>query len=159
MENVKEFLMTLEEQDKLKEQIDYLKNEKRKEIAEKINVARGYGDLSENSEYDAAKAEQAENEELLKELEHRLKYSKVVDTQSNDGKTVNVGVTVKVKNMELSKELILTVTGTIGADPMNGKISVDSPTAKALIGKKAGATVTAETPTGPKKFKIIEIMK
>lgn len=159
MENVKEFLMTLEEQDKLKEQIDYLKNEKRKEIAEKINVARGYGDLSENSEYDAAKAEQAENEELLKELEHRLKYSKVVDTQSNDGKTVNVGVTVKVKNMELSKELILTVTGTIGADPMNGKISVDSPIAKALIGKKAGATVTAETPTGPKKFKIIEIMK
>ena len=73
MDNVKEFLMTLEEQDKLKEQIDYLKNEKRKEIAEKINVARGYGDLSENSEYDAAKAEQAENEELLKELEHRLK--------------------------------------------------------------------------------------
>lgn len=159
MENVKEFLMTLEEQDKLKEQIDYLKNEKRKEIAEKINVARGYGDLSENSEYDAAKAEQAENEELLKELEHRLKYSKVVDTQSNDGKTVNVGVTVKVKNMELSKELVLTVTGTIGADPMNGKISVDSPIAKALIGKKAGATVTAETPTGPKKFKIIEIIK
>lgn len=159
MENVKEFLMTLEEQNKLKEQIDYLKNEKRKEIAEKINVARGYGDLSENSEYDAAKAEQAENEELLKELEHRLKYSKVVDTDSNDGKTVNVGVTVKVKNMELGTEMVFTITGTIGADPMNGKISVDSPIAKALIGKKAGSTVVADTPTGPKKFKIVEIVK
>ena len=159
MENVKEFLMTLEEQNKLKEQIDYLKNEKRKEIAEKINVARGYGDLSENSEYDAAKAEQAENEELLKELEHRLKYSKVVDTDSNDGKTVNVGVTVKVKNMELGTEMVFTITGTIGADPMNGKISVDSPIAKDLIGKGASSTAVADTPTGRKKFKIVEIVK
>ena len=159
MENLNEFLMTLEEQDKLKEQIDYLKNEKRKEIAEKINVARGYGDLSENSEYDAAKAEQAENEELLKELEHRLKYSKVVDADSNDGKTVNVGVTVKVKSLDLGKEMVLTITGTIGADPMNGKISVESPIAKALIGKKVGATATADTPSGAKKFKILEILK
>ncbi len=159
MENIKEFLMTQEEQDKLKEQIDYLKNDKRKEIAEKINVARGYGDLSENSEYDAAKAEQAENEELLKDLENRLKYSKVVSIDAIDGKTVNVGVTVKVKNMELSKEMVLTITGTIGADPMNGKISIDSPIAKALIGHKAGATVVAETPAGPKKFKIVEILK
>ncbi len=159
MDNIKEFLMTLEEQNKLKEQIDYLKNEKRKEIAEKINVARGYGDLSENSEYDAAKAEQAENEELLKELEHRLKYSKVVDTDSNDGKTVNVGVTVKVKYMDLAEEYVLTITGAIGADPMNGKISVESPIAKAIVGKKVGATVTADTPSGPKKIKILEIVK
>ncbi len=159
MDNLREFLMTQEEQDKLKEQIDYLKNEKRKEIAEKINVARGYGDLSENSEYDAAKAEQAENEELLKTLEHRLKYSKIVDAESIDGKTVNVGVTVKVKNMELGKEMILTITGSIGADPMNGKISVESPIAKALIGKKVGSTAVAETPAGSKKFKILEILK
>ena len=159
MENVREFLMTQEEQDKLKEQIDYLKNEKRKEIAEKINVARGYGDLSENSEYDAAKAEQAENEELLKDLEHRLKYSKVVSADASDGKTVNVGVTVKVKNIELNNEMVLTITGTIGADPMNGKISIESPIAKALIGNKVGATVVAETPTGPKQFKILEIVK
>ncbi|MBE7060184.1 MAG: transcription elongation factor GreA [Ruminococcaceae bacterium] len=159
MENIREFLMTQEEQDKLKEQIDYLKNEKRKEIAEKINVARGYGDLSENSEYDAAKAEQAENEELLKDLEHRLKYSKVVSADASDGKTVNVGVTVRVKNMELKNEMTLSITGTIGADPMNGKISIESPIAKALIGNKVGATVVAETPTGPKKFKILEILK
>ena len=159
MENLREFLMTQEEQDKLKEQIDYLKNEKRKEIAEKINVARGYGDLSENSEYDAAKAEQAENEELLKDLEHRLKYSKIVDAESIDGKTVNVGVTVKVKNMELGNEMVLTITGSIGADPMNGKISIESPIAKALIGKKVGSTAVAETPAGPKKFKILEILK
>ena len=77
MENLNEFLMTLEEQDKLKEQIDYLKNEKRKEIAEKINVARGYGDLSENSEYDAAKAEQAENEELLTKMEEYAEYGTI----------------------------------------------------------------------------------
>ncbi len=159
MDNLREFLMTQEEQDKLKEQIDYLKNEKRKEIAEKINVARGYGDLSENSEYDAAKAEQAENEELLKTLEHRLKYSKIVDAESIDGKTVNVGVTVKVKNMELGNEMVLTITGSIGADPMNGKISVESPIAKALIGKKVGSTAVAETPAGSKKFKILEILK
>ena len=159
MENIREFLMTQEEQDKLKEQIDYLKNEKRKEIAEKINVARGYGDLSENSEYDAAKAEQAENEELLKDLEHRLKYSKVVSADASDGNTVNVGVTVRVKNMELKNEMTLSITGTIGADPMNGKISIESPIAKALIGNKVGATVVAETPTGPKKFKILEILK
>ena len=159
MDNVREFLMTQEEQDKLKVQIDYLKNEKRKEIAEKINVARGYGDLSENSEYDAAKAEQAENEELLKILEHRLKYSKIVDAESIDGKTVNVGVTIRVKNMELGKEMTLTITGTIGADPMKGKISVESPIAKALIGKKVGTTAVAETPGGLKKFKILEIVK
>lgn len=159
MENLNEFLMTQEEQDKLKEQIDYLKNEKRKEIAEKINVARGYGDLSENSEYDAAKAEQAENEEHLKELEHRLKYSKVVDSDSHDGKTVNVGVTVKVKSVELGSEMLLTLTGAIGADPMNGKISVESPVGKALLGQKVGSTVVADTPTGGKKFKILEIVK
>ncbi|MDP4117922.1 MAG: transcription elongation factor GreA [Bacillota bacterium] len=159
MDGIKEFLMTQEEQDKLKEQIDYLKNDKRKEIAEKINVARGYGDLSENSEYDAAKAEQAENEEVLKDLEHRLKYSKVVAVTDIDGKTVNVGVTVKVKNVELNNEMTFTITGAIGSDPMNGKISNESPIAKALIGKKVGSTVVAETPAGSKKFKILEIVK
>ena len=82
-----------------------------------------------------------------------------MEAKSIDGKTVNVGVTVKVKNMELSKEMTLTITGAIGADPMHGKISVDSPIAKALIGKKAGATVVADTPSGAKKFKILEIVK
>ena len=159
MENANVFLMTQEEQDKLKEQIDYLKNEKRKEIAEKINVARGYGDLSENSEYDAAKAEQAENEEHLKELEHRLKYSKVVDADSNDGRTVNVGLDVKVKCVDTNMEMVITLTGTIGEDPLNNKISVESPVGKALLGKKVGSTVNVDTPAGLKKYKILEIIK
>ena len=159
MAEKKEFLMTPEELEQLKSQIDYLKNEKRREIADRINQARGYGDLSENSEYDAAKEEQAENENMLKDLEARLKYAKVISSDSLDFSTVNVGVTVRVKNLNLDKEVEYTITGTLGANPMQNKISNESPIARALIGRRVGDIVEAEAPKGIVRMEILEIVK
>lgn len=159
MAEKKEFLMTPEELEQLKNQIDYLKNEKRREIADRINQARGYGDLSENSEYDAAKEEQAENETMLKDLEERLKYAKVISSDSLDFSTVNVGVTVRVKNLDTKKEVEYTITGTLGANPMQNRISNESPIAQALIGRRVGETVEAEVPKGIVRMKILDIVK
>lgn len=159
MAEKKEFLMTPEELEQLKNQIDYLKNEKRREIAERINQARGYGDLSENSEYDAAKEEQAENETILKDLEERLKYAKVISSDSLDFSTVNVGVTVRIKNLDTKKEVEYTITGTLGANPMQNKISNESPIAQALIGRRVGETVEAEVPKGIVRMEILDIVK
>lgn len=157
MAEVKEFLMTQDEYNKLVDKLEYLKNEKSREIAEKINIARGYGDLSENAEYDAAKAEQAENADLIRELEEKVKYHKIVG--DTDGSTVNIGMTVKVKKD--GKTLEFTITGSTGADPLNGKISNESPVAKALIGHSAGETVEVETPDEAFKYtlKIEEVYK
>ncbi|MCI9625189.1 MAG: transcription elongation factor GreA [Clostridia bacterium] len=159
MAEKKEFLMTPEELEQLKNQIDYLKNEKRREIAERINQARGYGDLSENSEYDAAKEEQAENETILKDLEERLKYAKVISSDSLDFSTVNVGVTVRIKNLDTKKEVEYTITGTLGANPMQNRISNESPIAQALIGRRVGETVEAEVPKGIVRMEILDIVK
>ena len=159
MAEKKEFLMTPAELEQLKDQIDYLKNEKRREIADRINQARGYGDLSENSEYDAAKEEQAENETLLKDLEERLKYAKVISSDSLDFSTVNVGLSVRVKNLNLDQEVEYTITGTLGANPMQNKISNESPVAQALLGKRVGDIVEAEAPKGVIRMEILEISK
>ncbi len=159
MAEKKEFLMTPAELEQLKDQIDYLKNEKRREIADRINQARGYGDLSENSEYDAAKEEQAENETLLKDLEERLKYAKVISSDSLDFSTVNVGLSVRVKNLNLDQEVEYTITGTLGANPMQNKISNESPVAQALLGKRVGDIVEAEAPKGIIRMEILEISK
>lgn len=157
MAEAKEFLMTQEEYDKLVDTLEYLKNEKTREIAEKINVARGYGDLSENAEYDAAKAEQAENADLIRELEEKVKYHKIVGV--TDGSVVNIGMTVKVS--EDGKISEYTITGSTGADPLHGKISNESPVAKALIGRSAGDTVEVETPDESYRYtlKIEEVYK
>lgn len=155
----REFLMTKDEYEQLREKLDYLKNEKTREIAERINQARGYGDLSENAEYDAAKAEQAENAEVIREFEEKIKYAVVVSDDKIDYSTVNIGMSVKILDMELDEETEYTITGAIGSDPLKNKISVDSPVAKALLGKKKGDIIEVETPMGGIKFKVLEIIK
>lgn len=159
MAEKKEFLMTKDEYEALREQLDYLKNEKTREIAERINQARGYGDLSENAEYDAAKAEQAENAELIRQLEEKVKYATVVADDKIDYSTVNIGMSVKLLDVELNEETVYTLTGATGADPMNNKISVESPVAKALLGRRAGEMIEVESPAGLLNFKILEIIK
>ena len=148
--------------DKLKEleaELKRLKTEGRTDIAEKIRVARGYGDLSENSEYDEAKNEQAKIEARIVEIEAMLQNVEIISDIKGSAKTVMVGVTVKVLDMEYDEELEYRVVGPLDADPRSGKISDESPVGKALIGKKVGDEVVADAPGGEIKLKILKISK
>lgn len=144
---------------KLEEELEYLKTEGRADIAEKIKVARGYGDLSENSEYDEAKNEQAKIEARIVEIEAMLKNVEIIEDVKGNAKSVMVGVKVKVLDEEYGDELEYRVVGSTEADPQNGKISDESPVGKALISKKIGDTVIVEAPGGEFKLKVIGISK
>lgn len=144
---------------KLKEELEYLKTEGRADIAEKIKVARGYGDLSENSEYDEAKNEQAKIEARIVEIEAMLKNVEIISDIKGAAKTVVVGVKVKVLDVEFDEEFEYHIVGSTESDPTAFKISDESPVGRALIGKKVGDEVIAETPAGELKFKIVGISK
>ena len=144
--------------EKLKNELEYLKTEGRTDIAEKIKVARGYGDLSENSEYDEAKNEQAKIEARIADLEVMLKNVKLITEEEMTGDKVHVGSTVKILDLEFNEEETLQLVGSAEADPRNGKISDDSPIGRAIIGHVAGETVDAETPGGLIQIKIVEIL-
>ena len=143
---------------KLQDELELLKTEGRTEIAEKIRVARGYGDLSENSEYDEAKNEQAKIEARIVELEKTLENVTIIENDVNSD-TVTVGVTVTVLDVEYDEELTYRVVGSAEADPINGLISDDSPVGRALLGAKIGDEVVAEAPAGELRFKILSINK
>lgn len=155
----KDILITKEGLDELKAELDYLKAEKRLEIAEKIKIARSFGDLSENSEYDEAKNDQAKLENRINEIETILKHYKIIDEGSTRSKIVNVGTKVKVLDVELDEETEYKIVGSAEADPLNGKISDESPIGMALLGHKEGETVVANTPQGDLEFKIVKIIK
>ena len=160
MATKQKFLMTQEEYNQLSEQLAYLKNEKTREIAEKINQARGYGDLSENSEYDAAKQEQAENAALIAEYEAKLKSAEIVEHDLTDLSVVNIGMVVALKDKEGNvKKYELTGATANMFDAKNPKISKDSPIGKAIIGKKKGDKVVVDAPVGTMKFTIEDISK
>ncbi len=142
---------------KLKEELEKLKTVGRADIAEKIKVARGYGDLSENSEYDEAKNEQAKIEARIVEIEAMLKNVEIIEDVKGDSQTVVIGVKVKALDMEFDEECEYLVVGSTEADPMNGKISDESPLGKALLGKTIGDEVIVDAPAGELKFKILEI--
>ena len=144
---------------KLQEELETLKTEGRADIAEKIKVARGYGDLSENSEYDEAKNEQAKIEARIVEIEAMLKNVEIIEDVKGKTKTVVIGVTVKVLDMEYGDESEYRVVGSTEADPRSGKISDESPVGRALLGKKLGDEVIVEAPGGEFKIKILEISK
>ncbi|MBE6809119.1 MAG: transcription elongation factor GreA [Ruminococcaceae bacterium] len=144
---------------KLQEELETLKTEGRADIAEKIKVARGYGDLSENSEYDEAKNEQAKIEARIVEIEAMLKNVEIIEDVKGKAKTVVIGVTVKVLDMEYGDESEYRVVGSTEADPRSGKISDESPVGRALLGKKLGDEVIVEAPGGEFKIKILEISK
>ncbi len=158
MEN-KQVILTDEGLKKLEDELEYLKTQKRKEVAEKIKHARGFGDLSENSEYDEAKDEQAKVELRIVEIEKMLKNAKVIDDSEINLDIVSVGTKLKLFDYEYDEELQYSIVGSTEADPLRGKISDESPIGKALLGKKTGDVVDIETPGGVIKVKILEIGK
>ena len=155
----KEVLLTQEGYDNLEKELEYLKTEKRSEISERIKVALGFGDLSENSEYDEAKNAQASNEIKIAELENKLRYAKIIDESEIDTKTVQVGNKVKVLDMEFDEEVEYTIVGSTEVDLSQNKISNESPIGAALLGAKKNQVVEAQTPGGVAKFKILAIKK
>ncbi len=144
----------------LKEELEYLKTNKRQEVAEKIKQARAYGDLSENSEYDEAKNEQAQVESRIMELEEKLKNIKLIDEDNIDTTVVGLGTRVKVLDVEFDEEIEYTIVGSTEADPSKDRISDESPVGKALLGAHVGETVEAIVPSGAAlQFKVLSISK
>ena len=159
MSQTKQFVMTYEGVKKLEEELEYLKTVKRKEITEKIKVALGYGGLSENSEYDEAKNDQAFTEGRILQLENMLKNAIVVDESELPNDVVSVGTIVKVKDYDFDEEVEYSIVGSAEADPMNFKISNESPVGSALVGKKVGDIVEVAVPDGVNKFEVLGIRR
>lgn len=155
----KEIIVTNEGLKKLKDELEYLKSTKRKEVVEAIRVALSFGDLSENSEYDEAKTEQAKTESRIIEIEETLKNVRVISEHEVGTDSVNVGNTVKVYDKKFKEEILYTIVGSTEADPMHNKISDQSPIGQAIIGAAVGDTVKFETPGGEASLKILEITK
>ncbi|RMC24179.1 MULTISPECIES: transcription elongation factor GreA [unclassified Lactobacillus] len=149
----KSYPMTAEGKEKLEAELKNLKLVKRPEVIERIKVARSYGDLSENSEYDAAKDEQSHLEDRISVVEEMLKYADVVEADKTDPDEVAVGKTVTYTEVGEDEPETYTIVGSDESDPLSGKISNDSPIAQAILGKKKGETVTISTPGG--KFDIV----
>ena len=149
----KSYPMTAEGKEKLQAELKNLKLVKRPEVIERIKVARSFGDLSENSEYDAAKDEQSHLEDRIAQVEEMLKYAQVVDAESVDPNEVSVGKTITYTEVGTDDPETYTIVGSDESDPLNGKISNDTPSAQALLGKKKGETVSITTPGG--KFDVV----
>ena len=159
MEENKEVILTQEGFENLEKQLEFLKTEKRAEISERIKIALGFGDLSENSEYDEAKNAQAENENLINELENKIRYAKIIDESEIDTKTVQVGNTVKLLDIEFDEEIAYTIVGSTEVDLSQNRISNESPIGKALLGAKKNQVVDVEAPAGIVQYKILSITK
>lgn len=148
-------LLTAEGQRKLEEELTYLKEVKRPQVAERIRQAKEEGDLRENAEYDDAKLEQGFVEGRIRELEYLLKNVQIIE--SNGGSIVGLGSTVTIREDGLDDEETYTVVGATEANPAEGRISNESPLGRALLGKKKGAKVQVETPSGELTFKVLKI--
>ena len=159
MAAAKQVILTSEGLVKLEKELEYLKTVKRQEVAAEIKVALGYGDLSENSEYDEAKNKQAQMEIRIVEIETMLKNAKVIDEAEISTDTVSLGCTVTVYDVEFDEELHYNIVGSTEADPSNGKISDESPVGTALLGKKVGDIVEVPAPAGSIELKVVEINK
>ena len=159
MEENKEVILTQEGFDNLEKELEYLKTEKRAEISERIKIALGFGDLSENSEYDEAKNAQAANETKIAELEEKIKYARVIDESEIDTEVVQVGNIVKVLDMEYNEEIEYTIVGSTEVDLAQNKISNESPIGQALLGQKKNKVVEVQAPVGVIKLKILSITK
>jgi transcription elongation factor GreA len=157
--NNKATLVTKEGLKKLTEELDYLKNIKRKEVAKRIKEAISYGDLSENSEYEDAKNEQAFIEGRVLELEEKVKYVKIIEGKKSKGKTVQMGSKVTIKRIQKanSDPEVYTIVGSTEADPINNKISNESPVGAALLGRSAGDKIHAEVPKGEIEYEILKL--
>ena len=155
----KQILLTDEGLKKLEAELEELKTVKRKAVAEKIKVALSFGDLSENSEYDEAKNDQAMVESRIAEIEAMLKNVKIIDGKDIDTQVVSVGSKVKVFDEEMKEEIVYQIVGSTEVDPLAGRISDESPVGVGLLGSKQGDVVEIEVPDGMISFKVLEIMK
>lgn len=155
----KQIIVTESSFQKLQEELDFLKNVKRKEAAEAVGVARSYGDLSENSEYDEAKNEQAKIEAQIAELEETIAHAKIISENEIKTEMVSVGVRVLVHDMEYDEDIEYHFVSSREVNPLENKISDQSPIGKALIGTKVGDIVSVEVPDGVAKFQIMKIEK
>lgn len=155
----KEVVLTYEGLKKLEEELEYLKGIKRREVAERIKQALSFGDISENSEYDEAKNEQAQVEGRIIQLETMLKHARLIDEDDVNTDVVSLGSKVKLHDMEFDEEIQYHIVGSTEADPSKFKISNESPVGSALIGNKKGSIVEVNVPDGVIKFKILEIRK
>ena len=153
----KVYPMTLEGKAKLEAELEDLKVNKRKEIVERIKIARSYGDLSENSEYDAAKDEQAFVEGRISVIEKMIRFAQIIDDRDVEADVVTLGRTVTFIEVPDGEEESYTIVGSAEADPLEAKISNDSPIAKAIIGKKVGDVVSVETPGGSFDVEIVKV--
>jgi transcription elongation factor GreA len=154
---VKEVILTKEGYEKLKKEIDFLRGDKRREVAERIRVAREFGDIAENAEYDDAKNEQMMLEHRIAQLEERLLAARVIDKKEISKDAVSIGSTVKLRDVEAKKTVEYHIVGSAEANPGENKLSNESPVGKAIMGRKKGETVDVATPRGSLKFKILEI--
>ena len=159
MAAAKQIILTSEGLEKLEKELEYLKTVKRQEVAAEIKVALGYGDLSENSEYDEAKNKQAQMEIRIVEIEAMLKNAKVIDSSDISTEKVSVGCTVKVYDTDFDEEVEYSIVGSTEADPSNGKISDESPVGSALLGREVGEEVEVPVADGTIVLKILEINK
>ena len=153
----KEFKLSAERLEELKQELNYLKTVREKEVADQIKEARSFGDLSENSEYDEAKNEQGKMYARMAELEDILSNYVVIEEEETEGEYVRLGSTVTVLDKEFNEELTYKIVGSQEADPMNGAISEDSPFGRALLGKNMGDDVTVEAPSGSVEYKVLKV--
>jgi transcription elongation factor GreA len=154
---LKEVILTADGYKKLQQEIDVLRNDKRREVAERIRIAREFGDIAENAEYDDAKNEQAMLEHKIAQLEERLLSARVITKKEISKDAVSVGSHVRLRDMQANKTFEYHIVGSAEANPTENKLSNESPVGKAIIGHKKGDVVEVSAPRGSLKFKILEI--
>ena len=155
----KEFKLSAERLEELKSELNYLKTVREKEVADQIKEARSFGDLSENSEYDEAKNEQGKLYSRIAEIENILSNYVIIEEHTEDSNSVRLGSKITVLDLELDIEETYQVVGSQEADPMNGRISEESPFGKALLGKSVGEVVIVEAPAGNIEYKVVDIQR
>ncbi|KGA98010.1 transcription elongation factor GreA [Alkalihalobacillus alcalophilus ATCC 27647 = CGMCC 1.3604] len=157
MAEEKKHYMTMDGKRKLEEELEYLKTERRKEVVERIKIARSFGDLSENSEYDSAKEEQAFVEGRIAQIEKMIRNAVMIEDEEGGSNVVSLGKTVKFIELPDGEEEVYTIVGSAESDPAEGKISNDSPMAKSLLGRSVNDKVIVNTPAGDMELEILEI--
>ncbi len=155
----KEYKLSPKRLEELREEVNYLKTVREKEVADLIKEARSFGDLSENSEYDEAKNEQGKLYSRIAEIENILGNYTIIEEQNDETNTVQIGNTIKVLDVEMNEEETYQVVGSQEADPMSGRISEESPFGKALLGKEIGETVIVEAPAGNIEYRVMDIQR
>lgn len=155
--NMEEIFITKEGLEKIKAELERMKTVERKEVQRMIGEAKSYGDLSENSEYDAAKTKEAQLETKIIELENKIKYAKIISEDGMNSSHIRIGSTVRLYDEEFDEEVEYRIMGEDESDPLNGKISNTSPVGSALLGKTIGDVVKVQTPGGECVYKIIKI--